>query len=444
MDFNKNLFFRINKLTGQFEDRNLEKEFRDFRWEKIRNYVRNLLIISQIFNVLINIDDIRLLGPSPWYIGYHALGFGAWMFFLFFLSDKNKKKWHQVYLTISIIGFMNVGCWSFYFIDPLAFPVKGAVLPIIMILWLYVWPYFFLNAMIVTITTTIPFCFLLLNQVEIAASANLPIPPGSMTPDQIPYLFGIPFIFLTTVKWSTEKSVRIDFVKTQKLEANRKLMNETLQRYFGQTLTEKILKDDGVLLGENSRVTISFTDITSYSTIIEHMSPETAVKFLNEYFTAMHDVIEKYDGHIVNYIGDSVMVVYGAPKKVEEHEQLAVKSAIGMREKLNEMNQKWDETEFSRYWKNNGIDKIKARTGIHTGSVIAGNIGSERMLQYSTIGDVVNVAARLEQANKEFDTDILITQEIYTTLTKDLHTLCEFKKELNLKGRDTPTKLNSL
>ena len=117
------------------------------------------------------------------------------------------------------------------------------------------------------------------------------------------------------------------------------------------------------------------------------------------------------------------------------------KSAIGM---SNEMNQKWDETEFSRYWKNNGIDKIKARTGIHTGSVIAGNIGSERMLQYSTIGDVVNVAARLEQANKEFDTDILITQEIYTTLTKDLHTLCEFKKELNLKGRDTPTKLYSL
>lgn len=117
------------------------------------------------------------------------------------------------------------------------------------------------------------------------------------------------------------------------------------------------------------------------------------------------------------------------------------KSAIGM---SNEMNQKWDETEFSRYWKNNGIDKIKARTGIHTGSVIAGNIGSERMLQYSTIGDVVNVAARLEQANKEFDTEILITQEIYTTLTKDLHTLCEFKKELNLKGRDTPTKLYSL
>ena len=117
------------------------------------------------------------------------------------------------------------------------------------------------------------------------------------------------------------------------------------------------------------------------------------------------------------------------------------KSAIGM---SIEMNQKWDETEFSRYWKNNGIDKIKARTGIHTGSVIAGNISSERMLQYSTIGDVVNVASRLEQANKEFDSEILFSQEIHTSLTKDLYDLSEFKGKINLKGRDTQTKVYSI
>ena len=174
------------------------------------------------------------------------------------------------------------------------------------------------------------------------------------------------------------------------------------------------------------------------------MSPEIAVKFLNQYFTEMHNVIEEHDGHIVSYIGDSVLVVYGAPKKVEDHELLAVRSAMKMRDRLKEMNKKWDEDEFSRYWKNNGIGEIKARTGLHTGSVIAGNIGSERMLQYSTIGDVVNVASRLEQANKEFDTNILISQEIYTTLTKDLYSLCEFKKEISLKGRETPTKVYSI
>ena len=121
------------------------------------------------------------------------------------LSDNLKKKWHQIYFTVWIIGFMNMGSFSYYLIDPLAFPVKGGVLPIIMILWFYVWPYFFLNSMIVTISTTIPFCMLVLEQ-------------GSMTSDQIPYLYLIPFIFLSTVKWSKEKGDRIDFVKTKKLE----------------------------------------------------------------------------------------------------------------------------------------------------------------------------------------------------------------------------------
>ena len=174
------------------------------------------------------------------------------------------------------------------------------------------------------------------------------------------------------------------------------------------------------------------------------MSPETAVKFLNEYFSAMHDVIEEHDGQIINYIGDSVMVVYGAPQKLEDHEIISVRCAIAMREKLKELNQKWDETEFSRYWKNHGINEITARTGIHTGSVIAGNIGSDRMLQYSTIGDTVNVASRLEQKNKDFDTDILFSQKIYTSLTKDLYDKANYEGEVSLKGRDTMTRTYSI
>ena len=87
--------------------------------------------------------------------------------------------------------------------------------------------------------------------------------------------------------------------------------------------------------------------------------------------------------------------------------------------------------------------EITARTGIHTGGVIA-EIGSDRMLQYSTIGDTVNVASRLEQKNKEFDTDILFSQKIYTSLTKDLYDLAEYKGEVSLKGRDTKTRTYSI
>ena len=155
----------------------------------------------------------------------------------------------------------------------------------------------------------------------------------------------------------------------------------------------------------------------------------------------MHDVIEEYEGQIINYIGDSVMVVFGAPKKVENHEIISVKCAIKMREKLEELNTKWDENEFSRYWKNHGINQITARTGIHTGGVIAGNIGSNRMLQYSTIGDSVNVASRLEQSNKDFSTTILFSHEIYSSLTKELYDKANYQGEISLKGRDQKTKV---
>jgi len=256
-------------------------------------------------------------------------------------------------------------------------------------------------------------------------------------------------IFVSSViliydKWIYEKNVRLEFVQTQTIETTKKLMHKTLNRYFGETLSEKILSEGGNLRGEIKWVSISFTDISSYSTIIENMSPEVAVKLLNEYFTKMHDVIEKHGGQILNYIGDAIMVVFGAPDSLPDHEVSAVECAIEMRKELRNLNKVWDDNESSRYWKNHGIEKVTIRTGIHTGSVIAGNIGSERMLQYSAIGDVVNVASRLEQANKRFGTDICISEEIFINLTKNLHDSATMSGEINLKGRNSPSKVYAI
>ena len=102
MDINENLQLRINKLTCQFEDKDLESEYQDFRWEKMRNYVRNLLIIAEVFNMLIRLDDIRLLGPIPIYIGFHLLGFAVWAYFLFFLSSFSCLK--KQFLLFIIVG----------------------------------------------------------------------------------------------------------------------------------------------------------------------------------------------------------------------------------------------------------------------------------------------------------------------------------------------------
>ena len=316
---------RINKLTCRFEDKELEQEYLTHRWNRIWKYVRNLLIISETFNMLLRIDDIRLLGPNPYYISYHTFSIICLIIFIF-ISNENKKKYHQLYFTVGFIGFMNCGVWCYYFSDAI-FPVGPGVLPILTMLPLLVWPYHFINSVIVAFGVCIPFSFLLIST-------------DAMAIGQMAYLIIIPLTFLIFNKMSNETASRVDFVKSKALESNRLLMQKTLKRYFGETLTEKILHNEGDLKGDNIWVSISFTDISSYSTIIEHMSPEIAVKFLNEYFSSMHDVIEEHNGHIVNYIGDSVMVVFGAPQKIEDHEIASVRCAIEMRKKLSELNKK--------------------------------------------------------------------------------------------------------
>ena len=421
----------INRLTCRFDDKTLEKEYLTYSWNKTWKNIKILLCVDVPIGFIIRVDDLFVqgVGANLYYLSYHLFSILLLILFLF-TSNDNRRRYHQAYFLISAIGFMNCGAWTYYFSD-VTFPVGAGVLPILLMLYLIVYPFHFINGLIAMIGTSIPFVILLVSQ-------------GNMSLDQLPYLLFIPSIFLVANKRNREIDFRRDFYQRKKIEANRQLMQQTLKRYFGETLTEKILDNEGDLKGDNIWVSISFTDISSYSTIIEHMSPETAVKFLNEYFSAMHDVIEKHNGQIINYIGDSVIVVFGAPRKLEDHELLSVRCAIEMREKLNELNQKWDANEFSRYWKNHGIDSITARTGIHTGSVIAGNIGSNRMLQYSTIGDTVNVASRLEQRNKEFSTDILFSHEIYTSLTKDLYNQAKYQGEISLKGRDTKTRTYSI
>ena len=420
--------FNIDKLTCRFYEKELEQEFLSYRWDKIWNNIKILLYFDIAIGMVIRFDDIFIqgVGKTPYYLAYHLFSIVVMLLFIF-TSNENKKKYHQYYFLIQSIGFMNCGALTYYLSD-IIFPVGAGVLPILCMRYLIVYPFYFINAIIAVIGTTIPFSIVVLSE-------------GNMTIDQLAYLLCIPAIFLIVNKRSREIDFRRDFFQNKKLESNRQLMQQTLKRYFGENLTEKILDNQGDLKGDNIWVSILFTDIALYSTIIEHMSPETAVQFLNEYFSAMHDVIEEHDGQIINYIGDSVMVVFGAPEKIENHEIVSVKCAIKMREKLDELNEKWNENEFSRYWKNHGIDKITARTGVHTGGVIAGNIGSDRMLQYSTIGDTVNVASRLEQANKEFSTSILFSHEIYSSLTKDLYDKANYQGEISLKGRDQKTKV---
>ena len=421
---------RIDRYTCKFENSVMEDQFMSEEWSRLKKALNfGFAFISLVMFIDFFEAYQRMGGFKSIQLGFLViLGLIA---FFYSRTETFKSKYFSTYLTALFCGihtFMMIQGFT----GEEAMDVNESLssIPTVLMFIGILFPLNFINTLICLL-------YLIITLVPMLSFSEL-------DPAMFIFSIPIPLILLVWNKYRTEYNNRLNFAKTVSIDQTKNLMQKTLKRYFGDVLSDKMLKEDGSISGENKWVTLSFTDISSYSTIIEHMSPKVAVEFLNEYFTAMHDVIEDHGGHILNYIGDCMMVVFGAPEEMDNHENQATKCAIKMREKLVEMNTKWDESELSRYWSNHGIEKITARTGIHTGSIIAGNIGSERMLQYSAIGDVVNVASRLEQANKEFGTDIAFSKEIYTALTKELNSAAKSEGSINLKGRDGETQVYSI
>lgn len=423
---------KIDRYTCKFENPVMEDQYMASQWGKVKKGLSFALFF--ICCVLV-VDTFTALekhnGFKPILLGFPIL-IGLILSF-FFLPESFKEKRHGIFFAIMFAlthAFQIIQEILMSSSTPLNTTELLVALPTIFMFLGILFP---LNI----VSTVCLILYLLATSIPAMNFAGISI-------GMIAFALPIPIILIIWNRYNNEYNNRLNFAKTVSIDETKNLMQKTLKRYFGDVLSNKMLNDEGGLSGDNKWVSLSFTDLTGYSTIIEHMSPKVAVEFLNEYFTEMHNIIEEFNGHILNYIGDSIMVVFGAPEELSNHENLSVKCAVKMREKLIELNQRWNENELSRYWRNHGIDSITARTGIHTGSIIAGNIGSERMLQYSAIGDVVNVAARLEQANKEYDSDIAFSQEIYTALTKELNESASFEGEIQLKGRTSATKVYSI
>ena len=416
----------INNLTCKFHNPENEAKFLDYDWKTKSRSVRIglyfliaillLNIIPEFFERTSNSNLFGFIVPALFSI------------VLLRSNDKFMRKYFERFFSVFLVimipinQYLNVDIYRQDYDLP-AYPIFLAIFILKVLPLSFIWS---TPVALITFTT------------------SMLVQDHSKMEPQMYFIYFVVFTFLMYDKWRSELSKRNDYSKNITIEDTRSLMYETLKRYFGETLSDQILSEKGKLSGQIKWVSVAFTDISAYSTIIENMSPKIAVKLLNQYFSRMHDVIEKHDGHILNYIGDSIMIVFGAPNEVDDHELKAVECAVEMRKVLDELNDEWDKVEFSRYWKNHGIDKVEARAGIHSGSVIAGNIGSDRMLQYSAIGDVVNVAARLEQSNKEFGTDICFSHEIYINLKKDLHDSASLSGEIKLKGRSSPLKVYSI
>jgi adenylate cyclase len=181
----------------------------------------------------------------------------------------------------------------------------------------------------------------------------------------------------------------------------------SFKKYVPDGLVRELisLNKEAILEGERRTMTIYFSDIAGFTSISEKLSPEELVEQLSQYLGSASKIITEHHGTLDKYIGDAIMAFWGAPSPLEDHALQACLSAIEHKRVLRLANQ-----ELIRMGKMPFTDRI----GIHTGEVIVGNMGSENRLNYTVIGDNVNLASRLESINKYYGTEIIISEPTYS------------------------------
>ena len=187
----------------------------------------------------------------------------------------------------------------------------------------------------------------------------------------------------------------------------RDKIRDTFGRYMTQQVSDAILKGDVKLGGETRELTMLMSDIRGFTTLSETMTPEDLVAFLNRYFTEMIECVMAHDGVVDKFMGDAILVVYGAPVTDPEHPMKAVLTALDMRQKL---------VKFNEELISEGHVPIRIGIGVNTGEAVTGNIGSEVRMEYTVIGDTVNATQRTEDLTKEFKTDILVSDSTMARL----------------------------
>src|SRR6266851_5426089 len=218
-------------------------------------------------------------------------------------------------------------------------------------------------------------------------------------------------------------------------DKGERLLRNSFALYLAPQVIDKMLasKKLPVLGGETRDVTVFFSDLAGFASISEKMTPAELVAFMNEYLSAMTDIIESRGGYVDKYIGDSIVAVFGAPADDSDHASNAARAALGCRARLDELNR--DSAAFKGY-------DVAHRMGLNSGAALVGNIGSRRRFNYSVMSDAVNVASRLEGANKYYRTTIAAS-EMTVALTGSTFTWRELDA-IRVKGRATPVKIYEL
>ena len=218
-------------------------------------------------------------------------------------------------------------------------------------------------------------------------------------------------------------------------EKQKQFIQNVFGKYLSSKVVDKLLQDPSgfQLGGEQKELTAFFTDLQGFSTFSEKLSAQELVTLLNDYFTEMTDILLKHEGTLDKYQGDAIVAFFGAPYYFDDHAKRACWVALEMQEKLARLRQQW---------KKEGRPELYMRIGLNTGSMVVGNIGSRNRMSYGMNGDSVNLAARLEGANKEYGSSILISESTHAQAINFIE--ARELDSIRVVGRSTPVKIFEL
>ncbi|HEB71221.1 MAG TPA: adenylate/guanylate cyclase domain-containing protein [Nitrospirae bacterium] len=231
------------------------------------------------------------------------------------------------------------------------------------------------------------------------------------------------FISVTTSQYITE-------------QRSKRFIQGAFGRYLSPKVIHQIVENPDLLqLGGEKRVmTAFFTDVAGFTTISEKLEPNELVTLLNDYLTKMTDVIHEFDGTVDKFEGDAIIAFWGAPLLIENHTEMCMRAAVKMQKVITESKKKWIED-----WSAG----LATRMGINTGPMVVGNMGSKERMDYTMMGDSVNLAARLEGANKYYGSKILVSEFSYREAPQNAFLFRELD-QVRVQGKKNAVRLYEL
>jgi adenylate cyclase len=234
--------------------------------------------------------------------------------------------------------------------------------------------------------------------------------------------FGVAFLSVIMYRFLSEKR-------------EKQMIKGMFVHYTSEIVVNELIRNPSMLKlgGERRYATAFFSDIQNFTTVSEKLTPEEMVAQLNEYLSVMTDIVIEYGGYLDKYEGDAVVAVFGVPVDQTDHAERACFASLDMQRMLVKLRKKWLAEKRPL---------LEARIGLNTGAMIAGNIGGKRRFDYTVIGDSVNLASRLEGANKMYGTNIMISEETHG-LVKDKIIARELDF-LRVQGKTRPVRVYEL